>query len=299
MDTLMLNQGVGQITSNLPFRIVFALVFVWWNLFQFVGIKYLKRRDGPPLPEDNNNVLLFSVRSNYRTFKEAKKYPNLFRYLLCWFLFSDGLNTMATSAVLFATSELGMTSAETAIILLEFTILGAAGCILFLWIQRKLGWNSKKMILLHLSTMMVLSLYTLLGIIPNSPIGVVSKMELYLFVVIYSLNLGSLHAFSRSTFASIVPVGKESEMFALYEVTNKGSSWIGPLVLAFISNVTSIRYGWTYSVFMFGTAIVVLWLGVVMERAIKEAGRSECIGIDEGKERERHTEGGAVSVGGD
>ena len=100
----------------------------------------------------------------------------------------------------------------------------AIGCVLGLWIQRKLGWNSKQMIMLHLAALMCLAWYALLGVIPGSPIGLVSKGELYVFGLIYALQFGSITSFSRSTFASIVPIGKESAMFALYEVTEKGSS---------------------------------------------------------------------------
>merc|ERR1719499_93165 len=182
---------------------------------------------------------------------------------------------MGTAAVLFATSELEMSSAETAVMFLEAMALGSFGCWLWLWIQRKIGWSSKQMILLHLTQLIVLSLYLMIGLIPNAPIGLVSKPEYYIYAVFWSLNFGSLGGFSRSIFASIVPVGKESEMFALFEITDKGSSWMGPLSLAVISNIASIRWGMAYCSLFFLVPIPILWFAVDMKKAVDEAGRSK------------------------
>merc|ERR1719499_1068191 len=189
---------------------------------------------------------------------------------------------MGTAAVLFATSELEMSSAETAVMFLEAMALGSFGCWLWLWIQRKIGWSSKQMILLHLTQLIVLSLYLMIGLIPNAPIGLVSKPEYYIYAVFWSLNFGSLGGFSRSIFASIVPVGKESEMFALFEITDKGSSWMGPLSLAVISNIASIRWGMAYCSLFFLVPIPILWFAVDMKKAVHEAGRAENVKADEG-----------------
>ena len=273
MDILMMNQEVGQIPSNFSYRVVFLLVFVWWNVFQFIALKYLKRRDGPPLPEGSNPIT-FSMKSYYRSFKELKKYPNLFRYLLCWFMFSDALNTIFAGATLYGISELGMTGAEVAIALLQVMLVGAFGCWLGLWMQRKLGWSSKQMLLLYLTALTVYSLYAMLGLIPNSPIGYVSKSEFYIVGFFFALNFGSLQAFARSIFASIVPVGKESEMFALYEATDKGSSWMGPLVMGVIANFADLRWGFAYSALFFAATIPILWFTIDTDSAVVQAGRS-------------------------
>merc|ERR1719295_305431 len=245
MDILMMNQEVGQIPSHFPYRVVFLLVFVWWNVFQFIALKYLKRRDGPPLP-DGSNPVTFSIKSYYVSFKEAKKYPNLFRYLLCWLLFSDGIATMGNAGSVFAVTELGMEVWMASVVALEVLLFAAIGCCFFMWLQRKIGWTAKQMMTMHLAMMVFASLYVLIGLIPGIPFGAKSIMEFYLYGLVFAVNFGSLGAFARSIFASIIPVGKESEMFALFEVTDRGSSWIGPLAVAIISNIASIRWAMLY-----------------------------------------------------
>eukprot|EP01084_Bolivina_argentea_P143766 252401_1 len=126
MDTIMLNEETGQFPSTLPARIIMLLVVLWWNGFQLLAFKYFKRRDGPPLP-DNSSPFTFSFKQFYTAVKQASLYPNMFRYLIAWFMFSDGLNTLATASILFATIEIGFTATEAAILLLETLLFGASG----------------------------------------------------------------------------------------------------------------------------------------------------------------------------
>jgi len=213
------------------------------------------------------------VRTYYKSFKEATQYPHLFRFLITWFLYSDGLSTIGIAAVLFATNELDFTSADSALLIVEVMLFGAAGGVLFLWLQRKLEWSAKRMVCLHLTFFICMSLYCVVGIIPNSPIGLVSKTEMYIFAIFYGLNFGSVLSFSRAVFASIVPIGKEAQMFALYEVTDKGSSWIGPLTSGLIANYVSLRYIMLYIAMFFIIPLPILIRGVDVQQGMRQAGR--------------------------
>ena len=205
----------------------------------------------------------------------------MFRYLISWFCFSDGLNTLSSTAVIFATIELDMTSTEAALLILEALLLGSFGGILFLYLQRKIGWDAKKMLLLHILTFTLLVLYSMFGFWPHIPFGLVTKAELYIFVFIYGLNWGSIQSYARSVFAYLVPVGKESQMFALYEITDKGSSWIGPLMVALITNVASIRWGMFYVITFFVVAMPLLIWGVDLVQGMQQAGRWKTIDHDD------------------
>ena len=256
------------------------VVFLWWNIFQLFCFKYFKRRDGPPLPE-NSSPFTFSTLQFIDAVKQAKKFPNMFRYLIAWFCFSDGLNTLSTAAVIFATTELSMTSTEAALLILEALLLGSFGGIIFLYIQRKIGWDAKRMLLLHILTFTCLVLFSMLGFVPDIPFGLVHKFELYIFVFIYGLNWGSIQSYARSVFAYLVPVGKESQMFALYEITDKGSSWIGPLMVALITNVATIRWGMFYVTSFFVIAMPLLIWGVDLVKGMQQAGRWKTIDHDD------------------
>ena len=238
--------------------------------------KYFKRRDGPPLP-DNSSPWTFGTLQFIDAIKQAKKWPHMFRYLLAWFCFSDGLNTLSTTAVIFATVELNMTSTEAALLILIALLMGSFGGVMFLYIQRKIEWDAKRMLMIHICTFICLCLYGMLGLIPDIPFGLVHKGELYVFVIVYGLNWGSIQSYARSVFAYLVPIGKESQMFALYEITDKGSSWIGPLMVALITNISSIRWGMFYVTSFFVIAMPLLIWGVDLQTGMKQAGRWKTI----------------------
>lgn len=59
----------------------------------------------------------------------------------------------------------------------------------------------------------------------------------------YLVQLGSMFSTRRSLYSHLIPVGAESQMFGLYELTDKGSSWIDPSLAALISNQYTIFVG--------------------------------------------------------
>ena len=88
--------------------------------------------------------------------------------------------------------------------------------------------------------------YTLIGFIPNSPIGLVSPTEMFLFSFIYGGNVGSMQSYARTIYAELIPVGRETEFFSIYEITAKGSSFLGPLIVAIVSNTSTMRWAMFY-----------------------------------------------------
>lgn len=100
----------------------------------------------------------------------------------------------------------------------------------------------RTMIELTLYLFVPLPVYTLLGFIPGVPF-MKSKVEIYVFAAWFGSLLGAIQSFSRSLFMDLVPKSQEARFFSLYEITDKGSSWIGPLLVGLIANLGSMRYG--------------------------------------------------------
>ena len=78
---------------------------------------------------------------------------------------------------------------------------------------------------------MLVPAYGLIGFATTS-FGVRHGWEMVIVAVWYGFNFGGYLSFSRSVFATLVPPGQESGFFSIYELTNSGSSAIGPLVLS-------------------------------------------------------------------
>lgn len=109
--------------------------------------------------------------------------------------------------------------------------------------------------------------------------GLVKQWEIFAFAFIYGGNLGNIQSYTRSMFADLIPTGHEAEFFALYEITDKGSSWMGPLVVSILYNAFgSLRLAFVYLTIVMLLPIVGLWKFVDYDKGIFDAR-----GIGDGK----------------
>ena len=80
-------------------------------------------------------------------------------------------------------------------------------------------------------------------------------------------------SYTRVLFSSLVPKGLEAQLFALYEISDKGSSWIGPCVLAVISQFTSVRWGFCWVFFAFAAGAGMLY-PLKLDETAKQRGKN-------------------------
>lgn len=134
--------------------------------------------------------------------------------------------------------------------------------------------------------MEIIPLYGLLGFLPAFKklgfIGLQQPWEIYPIAVIHGIVMGGISSYARSVYAPLIPEGSEAAFFALYAVTDKGSSAFGPVLVGWIvDHVGSIR-----PAFVFLACLVVLpapllwWLDV-------ERGREDAREMAEEDERGR------------
>ena len=103
--------------------------------------------------------------------------------------------------------------------------------------QVRTGWSSKRVLVLNLLFLAVLPLWGCVGFFTTS-IGLRKPAELYVLAVWFGMCLGSAQAFGRAVFSELIPKGHESDMFALFEITDSLSSWMGPLIAASVVQTT-------------------------------------------------------------
>jgi UMF1 family MFS transporter len=133
------------------------------------------------------------------------------------------------------------------------------------------------MIMIVVSMQILLPLYAILGLV--APFGLVHQWELWLVAIYHGMLLGAMQSFSRVFYSEMLPKGRyvctflnfrESEFFSLYALTDKGASWIGPLVVGAITDSThEIRYSFF---FLLASMIVALF---IISTVNPEKGRNE------------------------
>ena len=179
--------------------------------------------------------------------QQASRFPETSKFLVAYFFYSDSYATIGSIGILVMQQQMCMPSVALGIILLEVLLFAAAGNVLSLKLQQALHIEPKRMIFFSLCGYMFLCFVGSLGLIPGSPVGLKSLPEAYLFGAIHGLMMGPVQSYSRTLFSDLVIPGKEAEFFALYEITDKGSSWLGPLVCGELFRATrSTSAGFIY-----------------------------------------------------
>jgi len=213
---------------------------LWWGVFAEIAFRYMPA-DGeyPGLPKPAGGLSYFVGWTNtYTTLKHVWHSDRAtVYYLILFFFFSDGYSTMTTVSLLFASRELCMGLISLIILAIVVPLFAGIGNFVWLRIQRKMGWTTKQTLVINLVLIGCLPLWGCIGFFTSS-IGLQTEAELYILAVIFGFLLGSTQAYARSQFTELIPTGHESDMFALFEITDKGSSWLGPLVAASIVSGT-------------------------------------------------------------
>ncbi|KAK3847897.1 MAG: autophagy-related protein 22-like protein [Linnemannia gamsii] len=256
---------------------------LWWCLFAALAGVWLKERPGRELILSDRDrkrgslwvasrYVLYSWSRVGGTIVQARKLPNAFAFLISWFFLSDGYTSIANVAVLFAKTSLHLSQTLLILLSLVVPICALIGTLAFPRLQKALGYDQKQMVMLLLVLLVMVPVYGTLGLILPFWPHLSSAKELFALASYYGLLIGAVQSFCRSMFADLVPKGRESEFFGLYAITDKGSSWLGPLAIAAITDATQeIRYAFVFLLVLLSLPIPIIYFGVDMHQGRLDA----------------------------
>lgn len=309
ISTLLLQlilMGVIILTGSTIFSIQIAifLIGIWWLLFLIPVAIYMKSRPGRPLLVRQKQVgtshrvssflnavtqggygyVVYGWQTLFETIHEARKMRDITLFLLGWFLISDALTTISSSAILFAQSELKMSASSLSIInllVMLFAIMGATATPKFI-VPRFKTRNPIVGMLFVLVLASAVPLYGIIGFFQTT-FGLRHPWEMYVVACWYGFTLGGYSTLSRSIFSLLIPRGKEAIFFSLFSVTDKGSSIIGPLVAGIIVDKTqNMRYTFFF-IFVLVAAPLGVFYAVDVERGMNAAQQIELAEGDPGR----------------
>lgn len=215
--------------------IVAASFFLFFSLPFFIVIKERK------IEIDNKiSYLKIGIERVKSTFANAKKYSNIGRFLLSYFIYADGINTVIIFASIFARHTLNFSLVEILTFFLTVQSTAILGSVIFGIIADSIG--QKK----------TLSLTLLLWVI--TAIGAyfcVDKTTFYIIGFIAGAAMGSSQSTSRSLMSKIIPPSKKTEFFGFYSFFGKSSAILGPLVFGTVSSLTGSQRVAVISVALF------------------------------------------------
>jgi UMF1 family MFS transporter len=222
--------------------------------------------------------------STFCIFREAKVYPQTIRFLILWFFYSDTYSTIASFGIVFARYQLCMPEALLAGVLLLVTFVAMLGSFVADKLMERYKIKAKTVLVFCLCTYCCISAWGMIGIFSKT-LGMRSQIEVWFFCIAHGMVIGSIQSVSRTIFSDLIPHGREGEFFGLFEISDKGSSWLGPAVIAAISTAMpdKIHYGFLYLCFMCIWPTVCVWKYVDVEQGARDVAKfdikNEAMGV--------------------
>ena len=191
------------------------------------------------------------------------------KFLLAYFLYNDGIQTVIAVSATFAAAPLlqggleqDQTTLTAVILMIQFMAFFGA-----LFWGKLAGWiGAKNSVIVSLVIWSAVVVYAYGGLK-----GETVTTQFFILGVFIALVMGGSQAISRSLFAQMIPNGKEAEFFAFYEVSERGTSWIGPLVFGLANQLfNNLRVGILSLIFFFIAGLIILPI-VNVNKAIEDA----------------------------
>ncbi|MFK0153051.1 MFS transporter [Streptomyces sp. NPDC090493] len=239
-------------------RICLAGAGLWWGAFALVPLRRLRDRGGRAA-----EATAPGLRQLVATARDMRRHPLTLSFLLAYLVYNDGIQTVISQASVYGSEELGLGQSTLIGAVLMVQVLAVAGALTMGRLARTYG--AKRTILGSLVawTVTLAAGYFL-------PAGA----PVWFFVLAggIGLVLGGSQALSRSLFSHLVPPGKEAEYFAAYEMSDRGMSWLGPLLFGITYQLTGSYRSAIISLVAFFVIGFALLARVPVRRAIGEAG---------------------------
>ncbi|SEM24224.1 MFS transporter [Streptacidiphilus jiangxiensis] len=261
---LFLGHSSLGLTSGTAVRLCLASAGLWWATFTIFPMLRLPQRAGlAPVAKPVNEHAGGTLKELVGTLRGMRQYPLTLLFLIAFLCYNDGIQTVISQASLYGSEELGMsqTTLIAGVLLVQIVAIGGA-----LLLGRMAGrWGAKRTILGSLVAWVVTLAFGY--VMPaHQPIW------FYTLAAAIGLVLGGSQALSRSLFSHLIPAGHEAEYFSLYKISDRGTSWMGPLVFGLAFQVTHSYRIAIISLLVFFAIGFLLLSRVPVRRAIEAVG---------------------------
>ncbi len=251
------------ISAGLAVRLSLLSAGVWWGGFALITFALLKSHPTKKQLPPGKSYLSAGFSEIVASFKELRRLPLTLRYLIGYLIYNDGIQTVVFAASAFLEQELF--PGGNPVFLLEIFVMvqfvAVAGALLF----ERLAY------LIKTKNAIIVSLIIWSSIVIYANRFLDSVPEAWVLAAAIAIVLGGSQALSRSLFSKMIPAGKEASFFGLYEVSERGTSWMGPLLFSIvIARTGSYRAALLSLIFFFVVGLVVLWT-TDTDRGIREA----------------------------
>ena len=257
---LFLGHESFGITETMAVRIALFSAGAWWALFTLIPLARLRNRPNPLAAEVERGGERrgIGIRQLAHTMRDLRRYPVALLFVVAFFFYNDGIQTVIALSATYADQELGL---ETTIIIVAVLIVqtvGIAGALLLGRAARR--YTAKKVVLFSLVLWAIVLVVAFL-----LPAG--SSLPFLFLAAFIGFVLGGSQALSRSLFAQLVPRDREAEYFSFYEISGSASSLLGPLIFGL-----TLQFLGSYRVAILALVVFFIIGGILLSRVDMKQG---------------------------
>ncbi|QMW40222.1 hypothetical protein G4B11_003502 [Aspergillus flavus] len=236
---------------------------LWWFIFQ-------QKRPGPPVPKGSSYATI-GFKQLWVALREVRSLPQTFLYFLAYFLLADGLNTTGTLVSIIQNNEVSFSFLQLTYLGIVQAVTSTISTFGFWYIQKYFKISTKRMFLVTNFFSVFIPFWGMLGLW-TTRIGYHHRWEFYFYNVVFGLFQAPYYAYAQTMISELMPQGYDNMFFALFGITNRASSIIGPNVIQAIINDT--QNNWMGFPFLFSicTAAMIMISFVDVEKG-REDGR--------------------------
>lgn len=211
----------------LGFQVSFVITALWWGLFTIPLLRHVKQVH---YVEPEPRPIYNSFKRLFQTFRDIKKHRHAFLFLLTYFFYIDGVDTIIRMVVPYAQTIFGEDSMDMFIllgVLLLIQIVAFPCALLFGRLANR--WGALYMIRVGIAVYILTTLYAW---------GMKSITDVFILGGMVAFAQGGIQALSRSYFAKIIPKEKSNEYFGFYNIFGKFAAIMGPALMSLITQLT-------------------------------------------------------------
>lgn len=227
--------GWIPMTIGAAFRVSFLITALWWGLFTMPIARNVRQIHGIPMePQPVSR----SFKRIARTFSNIREHKNLFTFLVAYFFYIDGVDTIIKMATSYG-SDLGIGAMNLLIILLATQFVAFPFALLYGKLAEKFG--CRQMLFVGIITYTVICIYAYF---------LDSVLEFWILAMLVGTSQGGIQALSRSYFGKLVPKENANEFFGFYNIFGKFAAIMGPFLVGFVTQVTGRTNNGVFSIIL-------------------------------------------------
>ena len=257
---LYLKAGKIGLSEAMAVRISLSSAGVWWAVFTIPTLIALHNR-GPARAAPGGRSLIGVVLSQLlHTLGEVRRFPQTTIFLIAYLLYNDAIQTVIALASQFGNDELKIPVSQLTLAILMVQFVAFFGAIAFNWLAASISAKRAVVVSLVIWTAVLIYIYAV----------VKTTVEFFVMAAIVAIIMGGSQALSRSLYAQLIPKSKEAEYYSIYEISDKGTSWLCPMLFGLALQFTKSYRVAILSLIVFFLAGLLVLLKVNVEQGERD-----------------------------